>query len=243
MKPLFGFLSLLKNAIRDLLPIVAVVLFFQTVILQQSFPDVWTILVGLGMVIVGLALFVQGLEMALFPIGDVLAEAMAKKGSLTVLLCFAFALGFGTTVAEPALIAVVNEASMIAAQAGEITNSDNARESYAFWLRLTVAVSVGSALVLGVFRILLGWPVQYLIIGGYFLVVIVTFFAPPEIIGIAYDLGGVTTSTITVPLVTALGVGLSKSIRGRSPLLDGFGLIALASLMPMIFVMVFGMVL
>ena len=187
MKPLFGFLSLLKNAIRDLLPIVAVVLFFQTVILQQSFPDVWTILVGLGMVIVGLALFVQGLEMALFPIGDVLAEAMAIKGSLTVLLCFAFALGFGTTVAEPALIAVVNEASMIAAQAGEITNSDNARESYAFWLRLTVAVSVGSALVLGVFRILLGWPVQYLIIGGYFLVVIVTFFAPPEIIGIAYD--------------------------------------------------------
>jgi len=242
MKPFYGFLLLLKDAVRDLLPIILVVIFFQTLILQQPFPDLEPILYGLILVVVGLALFVQGLEMALFPIGEVLAEALARKGSLAALLLFAFSLGFGTTVAEPALITVVGEAAQIASQAGEIAATPEAQASYAFWLRITVAFSVGAALVIGVFRILLGWPIQYLIISGYVVVVVMTYFAPAEIIGIAYDLGGVTTSTITVPLVTALGVGLSASIRGRSPLLDGFGMIALASLLPMIFVMVFGMV-
>jgi len=166
---------------------------------------------------------------------------MARKGSLPLLLLFAFALGFGTTVAEPALIAVVGEAAVIAGTAGAIADTPEARESYAFWLRITVAFSVGAALVLGVFRILVGWPIQYFIIGGYLLVIAITTIAPPEIVGIAYDSGGVTTSTITVPLVTALGVGLASTIRGRNPLLDGFGLIAFASLTPMIFVMIFGM--
>ncbi|NQV84103.1 MAG: DUF1538 domain-containing protein, partial [Rhodospirillales bacterium] len=149
---------------------------------------------------------------------------------------------FGTTVAEPALIAVVAEAAKIAGEAGAIADTEVARDSYAFWLRIVVALSVGAALVLGVFRILVGWPIQYFIIGGYLLVIVITGFAPPEIVGIAYDSGGVTTSTITVPLVTALGVGLASSIKGRNPLLDGFGLIALASLTPMIFVMIYGMV-
>jgi hypothetical protein len=186
-------------------------------------------------------LFVQGLEMGLFPIGEAMAQAMARKGSLPLLLLFAFSLGFGTTVAEPALIAVVGEAAVIAGAAGAIADTAEARESYAFWLRITVAFSVGAALVLGVFRILVGWPIQYFIIGGYILVISITSIAPPEIVGIAYDSGGVTTSTITVPLVTALGVGLASTIRGRNPLLDGFGLIAFASLTPMIFVMIFGM--
>jgi hypothetical protein len=156
------------------------------------------------------------------------------------LLIFAFALGFGTTVAEPALIAVAGEAAQAAAVGGVIGQDAAAQDSYAYGLRMTVALSVGVAIVIGVFRILKGWPIQYFIIGGYVLVMLMTTQAPKEIIGIAYDSGGVTTSTITVPLVTALGVGLASSIRGRNPLVDGFGLIAFASLTPMIFVMAYG---
>ncbi len=239
--PLFRFLRLLGDAARDLAPIILVIAFFQIVVLRQPFPDLGGIAVGLACVIVGLALFVQGLEMGLFPIGEAMAQAMARKGSLVILLAFAFALGFGTTVAEPALIAVAGEAATIAGGARAIADTMEAKDSYAFWLRMTVALSVGAALVLGVFRILMGWPIHYFIIGGYVLVTVITGFAPPEIVGIAYDSGGVTTSTITVPLVTALGVGLASTIRGRNPMLDGFGLIAFASLTPMIFVMIFGM--
>ncbi len=241
-KEFTGFLKLLLGALRDLLPIILVIGFFQIVVLQQPFPNMAAILSGLICVIVGLALFVQGLEMGLFPIGETMAIAMTRKGSLVGLLSFAFMLGFGTTVAEPALIAVAAEAAEIAGQAGAIENSVSAKESYAFRLRITVALSVGVALLVGVFRILMGWPLQYFIIGGYLTVVATTLFAPPEIIGIAYDSGGVTTSTITVPLVTALGVGLATTIKGRNPLLDGFGLIALASLTPIVFVLVFGMI-
>jgi hypothetical protein len=170
-----------------------------------------------------------------------MAFDFARKGSLPWLLLFAFALGFGTTVAEPALIAVTGEAANAAANAGFIADDTAARSRYATGLRYTVAFSVGLAIVIGVFRIVKGWPIHYLIMGGYAIIVIMTGFAPEEIIGIAYDSGGVTTSTITVPLVTALGVGLASSIRGRNPMIDGFGLIAFASLTPMIFVMGYGM--
>jgi hypothetical protein len=180
-------------------------------------------------------------RMALFPIGEEMAYSFVKKGNLWWLLLFSFTLGFGTTIAEPALIAIADEAAIIAANGGVIMNIEAERTSYAVGLRLVVALSVGFALVMGVIRILKGWPVQYLIIGGYLGVVIMTFFAPHEIIGLAYDSGGVTTSTVTVPLVTALGIGLAKSIRGRDPMIDGFGLIAFASLTPMIFVMAYGM--
>lgn len=241
-KAFLGFFKLLTDAVRDLAPIALVIGFFQIAVIQQPFPDLAGILVGAVCVVLGLALFIQGLEMGLFPIGESLAVAMTRKGSLVGLMSFAFMLGFGTTVAEPALIAVAAEAAEIAGQAGAIENSNSAKADYAFGLRITVAVSVGVALMVGVFRILVGWPIQYFIIGGYILVVIVTVFAPPEIIGIAYDSGGVTTSTITVPLVTALGVGLATTIKGRNPLLDGFGLIAIASLTPILFVMIFGMV-
>ena len=189
----------------------------------------------------GLTFFIYGLEMGLFPIGETMAQAFAQKGSLFWLLMFAFTLGFSTTVAEPALIAVAEEAAEIAAEGGMIEHSSDAMEDYAIGLRLTVALSVGLAIVIGVLRILKGWPIHYLIIGGYLGIVIMTAFAPSSIIGIAYDSGGVTTSTITVPLVTALGVGLASSIRGRNPMIDGFGLIAFASLTPMIFVMAYGM--
>ena len=231
----------LLDSLRDLLPILLVIAFFQLVVLRQPIPHLGELLYGSALVVLGLTLFVQGLEMGLFPLGEGMAYDFARKGSLSWLLVFAFALGFGTTVAEPALIAVAEEAAKVAARGGAIADTVPARERYANGLRLTVALSVGIAIVIGVLRILRGWPIQYLIIGGYLGVVVMTVFAPPEIIGIAYDSGGVTTSTITVPLVTALGVGLASSIKGRNPMTDGFGLIAFASLTPMIFVMGYGM--
>ncbi len=232
----------LVGSAQDLAPIILVIAFFQIVVIQQPFPNLWNVVTGLVCVVVGLALFIQGLESGLFPIGEALAQGFARRGSVIALLIFAFCLGFGTTVAEPALIAVASEAASVASEAGVIQDSDAAQDTYALRLRMVVAFSVGVAIALGVFRILKGWPIHYLIIGGYVLVTVMTMFAPPEIIGIAYDSGGVTTSTITVPLVTALGVGLASSLRGRSPMVDGFGLIAFASLTPMICVMGYGMV-
>ncbi len=240
--PLDGLGKSLLDSVRDLLPILLVIGFFQLVVLQQPIPQLGRLVAGTLLVVAGLTLFVRGLEMGLFPIGEALAHAFARKGSLFWLLAFAFALGFGTTVAEPALIAVAGKAAEAAAEAGLIARDRAALERYADGLRLAVALSVGVASVLGVIRILKGWPLHWLIVGGYAGVVIMTAFAPPEIVGIAYDSGGVTTSTITVPLVTALGVGLASSIRGRNPMVDGFGLIAFASLTPMIFVMAYGMV-
>ena len=234
-------LSAMLGSMRDLLPIILVIVFFQFFVLQQPLPNVGQILLGVLFVVLGLTFFIHGLEQGLFPIGESMATAFARKGSLSWLIAFAFALGFGTTVAEPALIAVAAEAAKVAAEGGMITASEAAKHSYASGLRYTVAFSVGLAIVIGVIRIIKGWPVQWFIIGGYVVVVIMTMFAPPEIIGIAYDSGGVTTSTITVPLVTALGVGLASSIRGRNPMTDGFGLIAFASLTPIIFVLVYGM--
>ena len=230
------------GACRDLAPIIGVVVFFQLVVIRQPFPDLVAVFVGLTLVILGLALFVLGLEMGLFPIGEAMAEAFARKGSLFWLLVFGFGLGFSTTVAEPALIAVSREAAFVAASGSHIPAVADVLRDYAMGLRITVAFSVGVAILVGLLRIIRGWPVHYLIIGGYIGVMIMTAFAPKEIVGIAYDAGGVTTSTVTVPLVTAMGVGLASAIRGRNPLVDGFGLIAFASLLPMVFVMAYGMV-
>ncbi|BEI22489.1 DUF1538 domain-containing protein [Vibrio fluvialis] len=240
-----GALALLKamlGSLRDLMPIVLVIAFFQLFVLQEPLPHLLSVLSGLVLVVLGLTFFIFGLEMGLFPIGESMAQAFARKGSLFWLLVFAFCLGFGTTIAEPALTAVAEEATKVASQGGMIADTPLTRHDYAQGLRVTVAVSVGLAIVIGVLRILRGWPIHYMIAFGYVGVVILTAFAPESIIGIAYDSGGVTTSTITVPLVTALGVGLASSIKERNPMLDGFGLIAFASLLPMMFVMVFGMV-
>lgn len=234
--------SLLGSS-RDLLPIIVVIAFFQIVVLQQPIPNLGELLFGTILVVLGLTFFIHGLKIGLFPLGENMAWDFAKKGSLFWLMLFAFALGFGTTVAEPALIKIAKEAATIAAVGGMIASDEASQDSYANGLRYTVALSVGFAILIGVLRIIRGWPVQYLIIGGYIGVVIMTAFAPKEIIGIAYDSGGVTTSTITVPLVTALGIGLASSIKGRNPMTDGFGLIAFASLTPMIFVMGYGMLL
>jgi len=238
------FHNLLKpvvEAMRDLTPIVLVIVSFQEFVLHQPIPNLIEMAEGLVMVLLGLAFFIRGLEYGLFPIGDSMAHSFVRKGSAFWLLLFAFMLGFSTTIAEPALIAIAGKGAEIAAQGGLVDNTPLAMQEYALGLRLTVALSVGCAILLGVLRIIFSWPLHYCIMIGYALVVIVTSFAPKEIIGIAYDSGGVTTSTITVPMVTALGVGLASTIRGRNPVLDGFGLIAFASLLPMLFVMIYGM--
>ncbi|WP_121628649.1 DUF1538 domain-containing protein [Poseidonibacter antarcticus] len=223
------FLKLLKESFRDLLPIIIVILFFQLAIIQ-TVPDGWVnTAIGLGIVGVGLAIFLQGLEIGVFPIGEGLARDFAKSGWITWILIFGFLIGFGTTIAEPALAVIADKAASISS--GRID---------ATILRFVVAGSVGFAILLGVFRIIKGHPIHYYIITGYIIVVSITFFAPPEIIGLSYDLGGVTTSTVTVPLVAALGIGLASNIKGRNPVIDGFGLIAFASLTPMIFVQIYG---
>ena len=236
------FFRLALGSVRDLLPIVIVILSFQLLVLGRPLSELASLAEGAVFVILGLTLFIYGLEIALFPMGEALAHALARRGSIVWLTVFAFVLGFGTTIAEPALIAVASEASDVAALAGVIASSEEARASYALGLRLTTAFAVGIALILGVIRIITGWSLARMIIGGYAIVVAITFIAPAETIGIAYDSGGVTTSTVTVPLVAALGVGLASSLSGRNPMTDGFGLIAFASLTPIVFVMGYGMV-
>jgi MFS family permease len=226
-------------SLRDLLPIIITVTLFQLLVFRQGLDNLPSILFGVVLVVVGLSLFIAGLQMALFPIGEQMAKDFAKKGSVPWIIAFAFALGFGTTFAEPALIAIASEAASLAGEEAGDPNFDQTR--YALTLRSVVAMAVGIALVTGVMRILWGWPLHWIIIAGYCLVMVLTPFAPTSIIGVAYDAGGVTTSTITVPLTTALGVGLASCIRGRNPLLDGFGLIALASLTPIICVLILGM--
>jgi len=229
MLSIASFLKLLKESFRDLLPIILVIVFFQLAIIQ-TVPDNWlSTTIGLAIVGVGLAVFLLGLEVGVFPVGEGLAADFAHKGSTAWIVIFAFMIGFGTTVAEPALLVIADKAAGISA--GRID---------AFILRMVVAFSVGFAIVVGVWRIIKGHPIHYYIITGYILVVAATFFSPKEIVGLAFDLGGVTTSTVTVPLVAALGIGLASTIKGRNPVLDGFGLIAFASLTPMIFVQFYG---
>ena len=230
------------HSLRDLLPIIVVISVFQVFVFRGSVSVLMSMAIGGFLVVAGLAFFIFGLRLALFPIGEGLAYSLARKGSVFWLIVFAFALGFGTTFAEPALIVVAAEAAEVAAGAEAIASSVEAKDSYARNLRMTVAVAVGVALVVGVIRILADWSLPLLIIGGYVLVILLTTIAPEEIVGVAYDSGGVTTSTVTVPLVAALGVGLASSLKGRNPMTDGFGLIAFASLTPILFVLVYGIV-
>ncbi len=223
------FLHQLLHALKNLLPIVMVVLFFQLGIFQSLPSDPLSISIGLFIVAIGIALFLLGLELSIFPVGKNLANQFARKGSLPLLMLFGFAIGFAAVIAEPALIAVAEQAEKISE--GRVNG---------LTLRLIVALSVGAVIALGVLRIILGWPIHWLMIGGYIIVLLVTFFAPAEIVGLAYDSGGVTTNIVTVPLIAALGLGLASSIKGRNPLTDGFGLVALAVMVPMISVQLYG---
>ncbi|CAI2718344.1 DUF1538 domain-containing protein [Nitrospina watsonii] len=232
--------SRIFSACLDVLPILLVISFFQIVVIQKPFPNLTETLFGFALVVTGLFFFVQGLEIALFPIGERIANQFALKGNPWWILLFGFMLGFATTIAEPALTVIANKAGEMIARAGAIPDQPGEVTRFVLGLRLTIALSVGFAGAMGVLRILKGWPLVTFILIGYALIVIMTAFAPHSIIGIAYDAGGITTSTLTVPLITALGVGLATSIRGRNPIIDGFGMIALASLTPILFVMIYG---
>lgn len=224
-----SFLRSFLHALKNLAPIVVVVMFFQLAILRQIPDNTGTMVAGLLIVAVGVAVFLQGLELSIFPAGKSLSNQFARKGSIATLLCFGFAIGFSAVIAEPALIAVAQQAETISG--GRING---------LTLRLLVALSVGLVVALGVLRTILGYPLHWFMIAGYLLVVTITWFAPPEIVGLAYDSGGVTTNVVTVPLIAALGIGLATSIRGRNPLMDGFGLVALAVMVPMITVQLYG---
>jgi len=217
------------HALKNLFPIVLVVVFFQLVVLRQVPDNSLSISIGLLIVATGVALFLRGLELSVFPVGKSLSNQFARRGSLPILLSFGFALGFSAVVAEPALIAVAHQAEEISL--GRING---------LTLRLLIAVSVGLVVAVGVFRTIMGWPLHWFMIIGYILVVTLTWFAPPEIVGLAYDSGGVTTNIVTVPLIAAMGIGLATSIRGRNPLTDGFGLVALAVMTPMLSVQAYG---
>jgi hypothetical protein len=216
----------LMTTTRDVMPVVVLVAFFQFVFFRKALTNPHRVIPGLVLVVVGLYLFVEGLSVGLFPLGETMALQFSQPEHLPWVYGFAFLLGYATTMAEPALIAV-------ALKAEEIT-SGGVRE----WpLRTAVAFGVAIGIAIGVHRIVQGDALHWYIIAGYVLVIVQTRFAPREIIALAYDSGGVTTSTVTVPLVTALGIGLATNIPGRNPIIDGFGLIAFASLFPMITVM------
>lgn len=225
----YSFYEDLRGALLDLSIIIGIIAFYQFAILQTVPDNLPAMVIGLMFVAVGLALFLRGLEMGIFPLGEDLSQQLAGLGNRTWIMVFAFVIGFATTIAEPALIAIAAKAEIISD--GEID---------AFTIRLVVAFSVGFAIVVGVYRIIADHPIHWYIIVGYILVIGVTYFSPEEIVGLAYDSGGITTSTITVPLIAALGIGLTSSLKNRNPLVDGFGLIAFASVMPMIFVQAYG---
>ena len=242
MDALIGFGYSLLAMLRDVVPIAAILFGFQILVLRQSITNPARVGVGMIFVLIGLTLFLQGLEMALFPLGRLMASQLtapefvygieAEVLQHVVWLdyiwvyVFAGAIGFATTVAEPALLAVAIKANQVSG--GTITVKG---------LRFAVAIGVAIGVALGVFRIVTGTPLHWYIISGYVAVIIQTAFAPKAIIPLAFDSGGVTTSTVTVPLVAALGLGLAETIPGRSPILDGFGLIAFASLFPIMAVM------
>ncbi|MEF8723135.1 DUF1538 domain-containing protein [Candidatus Accumulibacter phosphatis] len=225
---LLSFLNMVKN----LLPIIAVVLFASFVVLRRPLADPKGLAVGMLFVAVGLYLFDEGLQIGLFPLGDEMTRGLMQDGAaMWVLYLYGFLIGFATTMAEPALIALSIKADEVSL--GQLKG---------FWLRSLVSIGVGFGLVVGCARIVDGTPIAYWLIPGYLLVIAMTKLAPRFIIPIAFDCGGVTTSTVTVPLVTALGVGLAERTPGRDPMIDGFGLIAFASLTPMIIVMSYGII-
>lgn len=223
--------ALMGHSFRNLLPILLVVIVFQWAVFRQLPEDALSMAGGLLVVVLGIALFLQGLEMGVFPVGRNLSNEFVEKGSMAWLMVFGFCLGFAAVIAEPALIAVATQAEAISG--GLI---------HAFMLRLLVALSVGCVVALGIVRIVLGHGLHWYMAIGYLLVVGITFLAPEEIVGLAYDSGGVTTNIVTVPLVAALGIGLAQSIRGRNALLHGFGLVGMAVMVPMIVVQLYGIV-
>lgn len=232
-------LTTFASTVKDVAPIILLLLFFQYIVLRKPIRNLKKAIVGFIYIVAGLAFFLVGLEQALFPLGEVMAKQLTDPSFISGgegllpswedyywVYIFAASIGFSTTIAEPSLIAVAIKAKEM---------SGGAIGSWG--LRLAVALGVAISIALGAFRIVTGTPLHYYMMVGYAIVIVQTFFAPKWLVPLAYDSGGVTTSTVTVPLVTALGLGLASTVPGRSVLIDGFGLIALASLFPMMTVM------
>ncbi|HMA98976.1 MAG TPA: DUF1538 family protein, partial [Wenzhouxiangella sp.] len=226
--PVHALVGDLLRMMRDVLPIVLVIVFFQYRVIRKSLPHLPMVVFGFGLVIIGLYAFVVGLKMGLFPIGESMAEQLIAHGSSFWLYLFAFMIGFATTMAEPALIAIGKKAEEAAV--GKISGSA---------IRLVVALGVAVGITVGVHRIIVGDSIHLYIMAGYALVILLTWLSPKYITALAYDLGGVTTSEVTVPLITALGIGLATQIEGRNVMIDGFGLIAFASIFPIVSVMLY----
>ncbi len=219
------------------MPILLTIAAFEGIVLGRIPADIPGLVIGLVAVLVGLTLMVRGLEMSLFPLGEALADAMARRGHPAWLLGFAFALGFGSTVAEPALAAVAAQAATAMAADPGIPVNPGQQEALANWIRYGIAISLGLALVVGVWRTLKGWPVIWLVLPGYGLIALVTLLSDAPVIAAALDAGTAATSVINIPLMLALGIGLASVLRSRSPLVDGFGIVVLASLAPMLMFM------
>lgn len=237
-----GFARLLGKNLRDLLPIILVIAFFQWVVVGVPMADAAQRLLGLGLVFIGLTFFVNGLETSIFPIGEGLADALARRGSVVLLLMFSFALGFGSTFAEPALASVADQAAEAAANSGVIEKAPATLSQFSLILRLASAAAIGIGVAIGVLRIIFGLPAAWFVVGAYVAVTILILGGSGTFVGIAMDAGAAATSAMNVPLMTALGVGLATIMRGRNPLVDGFGVVALATVMPMLTVLVAALV-
>jgi hypothetical protein len=236
------FIHVFWQTLKDVAPVVGLFVFFQFIVLKQAVPQPRKVVLGIILVILGLTLFLMGLEKALFPVGQIMAKQLSSPDFLEAsyhdpeswlayywIYIFAAVIGFSTSIAEPSLIAVAMKAHEISG--GAISQRG---------LRLTVACGVAIAMILSTFRIVSGTPLYVFILISYFLVLVLTIFAPRHLIALAYDVGGVTTSTVTVPIVAALGLGLSSMVPGRNPATDGFGMVALACLFPVIAVLAYG---
>ncbi len=240
MKELISIGRNILGHMKDVAPLLVVITFFQGAVLRQPLPDLPGIMLGLVLLVMGLGLFMRGLEIALFPAGESIGRALVRMGSLRWLFTFSFLVGFGTAMAEPALITVADRVAAAVVEAGMLADTPRAAQWYALGFRLSVAFGVGSALMLGVLRTVKGWALHGLLAAAVFAIALILPLAPAEFSAVALDAGPVTLSTITVPLVTALGIGLASSIAGRNPLSDGFGLVALTAILPAIFVLAYG---
>ena len=235
MVNLRALITALIATLRDMLPILLTIAVFQGVVLGRAPENPIALLAGFVAVLVGLTLMVRGLETSLFPIGEALADVMARRGHPLWLMGFAFALGFGSTVAEPALAAVAAEAAGAMIADPDFPASEPRRAALALQIRYGVAVALGLALMLGVWRILKGWPLIWLVLPGYVLIALVAVVTDAPFVAVALDAGTAATSVINIPLMLALGIGMASVLRSRNALVDGFGMVVLASLTPMLF--------
>jgi hypothetical protein len=234
MKQLRDLAFAFAATLRDMLPILITIGVFEVLVLGRVPADPATLVLGLLAMMIGLTFMVRGLEMSLFPVGEALADAIARRGHPVWIMVFAFTLGFGSTIAEPALAAVAAEAAAAMTADPDFPADEAQRGTLALQIRYGIATGLGIALMIGVWRILKGWPIAWLVLPGYGVIALVTLLTDASFVAVALDAGTAATSVINIPLMLALGIGLASVLRSRDPLVDGFGIVVLASLTPML---------